>query len=95
MLGVQFRLINSFGATNFGFDGIAIALIGQMNPWGILVASLGFGFLRSGAGTMQRLTQIPTSVVDLVEALIIFFVVCDFLGRLVAGRRREAGERRP
>jgi hypothetical protein len=31
LLGAQFRLINGFGA-GYGFDGVAMALIGQLHP---------------------------------------------------------------
>ena len=31
LLGTQFRLINGFGA-GYGFDGVAMALIGQLHP---------------------------------------------------------------
>lgn len=90
ILGVQFRVINTFGLNNYGFDGIAMALLGQLSPFGILISSLGFGLLRTGAGTMQRLTNIQTSVVDLVEALIILFIVCDLTFNWLKKRKKPA-----
>lgn len=88
MLGIQHRLIDGFG-NNYGFDGIAIALIGQLNPFGTLLAALLFGVLRTGANSMQRLAGVPTSVVEVIQGLIIFFVVCSAGIRLFAGRKKN------
>jgi simple sugar transport system permease protein len=74
MMGIQFRMVYGFGR-GYGFDGISMALIGQLHPFGVLLTSLLFGILRTGANSMQRLVGIPTSVVDIIQALIIFFVI--------------------
>ncbi|WP_317855204.1 ABC transporter permease [Chakrabartyella piscis] len=74
MLGVQFRLMSGFGS-GYGYDGIATALIGQLHPVGVLVSSVLFGALRVGGSSMQRKAGIPTAVVDIIQALIIIFVV--------------------
>lgn len=39
LLGTQFRLINGFGA-GYGFDGVAMALIGQLHPIATMVVAL-------------------------------------------------------
>jgi simple sugar transport system permease protein len=74
MIGVQFRLIQNF-STNYGFDGIAVALLGANNPIGIAVSSILFGTLRSGANKMQMLTNVPTAVIYMIQGMIIIFVV--------------------
>lgn len=90
ILGVQFRLIEGFGA-GYGFDGVAMALIGQLQPFGVLAVSLLFGILRTGANSMQRLSGIPASVIDVIQALIIFFVVSAGSISLIRVRRRKTG----
>lgn len=87
ILGVQFRLIEGFGS-GYGFDGVAMALIGQLQPFGVLLTALLFGILRTGANSMQRLAGIPASVIDVIQALIIFFVVS--AGSIALLRRRKA-----
>ncbi len=72
--GTQFRLMAGFG-NGYGFDGVAIALIGQLNPIGTLLAAYLFAVLRTGATTMQVGSGMPTSVIDIVQALIIVFAV--------------------
>lgn len=72
--GKQLRLMSGFGQ-GFGFDGVAIALIAQLNPIGTAVVAFIFAVLRKGASTLQTGMQIPTSVVDIIQALVIIFAV--------------------
>lgn len=72
--GKQFRLMQGYGS-GFGFDGVAIALIAQLNPIATVVVAFFFGILRKGASTLQAGMKIPTSVVDIIQALIIVFAV--------------------
>ncbi|MCI6256594.1 MAG: ABC transporter permease [Clostridiales bacterium] len=91
ILGVQFRLIDGFGS-GYGFDGVAMALIGQLQPFGVLLTSMLFGILRTGANSMQRLAGIPASVIDVIQALIIFFVVSAGSIQLLHGRKRKTAK---
>lgn len=72
--GKQFRLMQGYGS-GFGFDGVAIALIAQLNPVATVIVALFFGILRKGASTLQAGMKVPTSVVDIIQALIIVFAV--------------------
>jgi len=72
--GTQFRLMSGFGE-GYGFDGVAIALIGQLNPVGTVLVAYLFAVLRKGATTMQVGTGLPTSVIDIIQALVIVFAV--------------------
>ena len=74
LLGTQFRLINGYGA-GYGFDGVAMALIGQLHPLWTMVVALFFAALRVGSTTMQAATGVPTSVSDIIQALVIIFTV--------------------
>lgn len=71
---VQYRLMSGFGS-GYGFDGVAIALIGQLNPIGTVLVAYIFAVLRTGANTMQVGTGMPTSVIDIIQALVIVFAV--------------------
>ncbi len=74
LLGTQFRLINGFGA-GYGFDGVAMALIGQLHPLATIAVALFFAALRTGSMAMQAATGVPTSVSDIIQALVIVFSV--------------------
>lgn len=74
LLGVQFRLVNAF-SLNFGFDGIAVALLGNSNALGIGLSGILFGALRSGANRMQMITKVPIAVIYMIQSFIILFVI--------------------
>ena len=102
LLGTQFRLINGFGA-GYGFDGVAMALIGQLHPIATVIVALFFAALRVGSTTMQAATGVPTSVSDIIQALVIVFSVAgmaltklpefeSWKSRLFS-RKRKAGDK--
>jgi len=77
--------------TTYGFDGIAVALLGRVHPFGVVGAALLFGILRSGAGAMQRATDIPIDIIFIVQGAIILFVAAEpFLRKSFRSRRRTA-----
>lgn len=57
----------------YGFDGIAMALIGATSPVGTFFTSLFFGFLRSGATSMQ-LIGIHKSFADIIQGTATVFI---------------------
>lgn len=57
----------------YGFDGIAVALVGGCNSIGILFAGLLFGALKVAQPAMQAL-QIPKDIATIISACIILFV---------------------
>ena len=69
-----FRLAGGFGS-GFGFDGVAIALIAQLNPIASIVVALLFGILSTGGTMMQSVIGVPTAIVDIIRGLIIIFAV--------------------
>ena len=97
LLGTQFRLINGFGA-GYGFDGVAMALIGQLHPIATMVVALFFAVLRVGSTTMQAATGVPTSVSDIIQALVIVFSVAGMaltkLPEFQSWKSRVFGKRR-
>jgi len=68
-------------SVGYGFDAIAIALLGKTNPFGVVLASLLWGAMRNGASRMQFLTQIPVDVISVIQALILLFVAADAIIR--------------
>lgn len=79
-------------ATTYGFDGIAVALLGRSHPFGVVGAALLFGVLRAGVGTMQRTTNIPIDIIVIVQAAIILFVAAEVLIRNVLPRAKARAE---
>src|SRR5699024_9061116 len=73
-LGTFGHMTVQSGFTNLGFDGIAVALLGANTAIGVVFAALLFGSLKVGALNMPTEAGIPTELVDIIIALIIFFV---------------------
>ncbi|MFB4167433.1 ABC transporter permease [Virgibacillus sp. JSM 102003] len=69
------------GFTNLGFDGIAVALLGANTAIGVVFAAILFGALKVGAINMPTASGVPTELVDIIIALIIFFVASSYIIR--------------
>ena len=83
ILGVLHFMPNSF-FSGYGFDSIALALLGKSHPVGVLLASLLFGFLRAGAQRMQAPpARVPIDIISIVQALIIIFIAAPEVVRLI------------
>lgn len=74
VIGCNDCLRMEFG-TALGFDGLAVALLGNTNPFAVLPAGLFFGALRTGMQAMQRATGIPSALLDLIKGSIIIFIM--------------------
>jgi len=73
VLGVEHRMVRAF-SSGYGFDSIALALLGNSHPLGVVLASLLFGFLRGGAARMQSMVGVPLEIIQIIQGLIIVFV---------------------
>jgi simple sugar transport system permease protein len=80
-------------SVGYGFDAIAVALLGRSHPLGLVPSALLFGALRAGATRMQFLSQIPIDIISVIQALILIFVaapeIVRFLYRIRAPRLEE------
>lgn len=85
-LGTFEYVSNKGGFTGVGFDGIAVALLGANGPVGILLAACLFGFLKVGALNMPLEAGVPNEMVDIIIALIVFFVASSYMIRLFLDR---------
>lgn len=73
VLGLNHFLAESF-SPGYGFDSIALALLGKSHPVGVVLAALLFGTLRSGATSMQSLASVPIDIITMIQALVIVFI---------------------
>jgi simple sugar transport system permease protein len=82
VLGVNHNLAMAF-SSGYGFDAIALALLGNSTPVGVVLASLLFGALRNGATNMMLKTGIPIDIVSVVQAFILVFVAAPAIIRTI------------
>lgn len=87
ILGVEHRLVRAF-SSGYGFDAIALALLGNSHPFGVVLASLLFGFLRSGAARMQSAAGTPVELIRIIQGMVIVFVAAPEIIRSLYGFNR-------
>jgi simple sugar transport system permease protein len=81
VLGYRYRYYHNFSA-NYGFTGIAVALLGRNHPAGVLLAAILFGALiRSGLFIDIFTDNVSKDWVVILQAIIILFVACEGLFR--------------
>jgi simple sugar transport system permease protein len=85
------------GFTGVGFDGIAVALLGANAPIGIVVSAILFAVLKVGALNMPLEAGVPNEMVDIIIALIVFFVAASYMIRLflekISKNKSKKGEK--
>jgi simple sugar transport system permease protein len=79
-------------SSGYGFDSIALALIGNSHPVGVVLASILFGTLRNGATKMMVTSQIPIDIIDVVQAIILMFVAAPAIIRSIYRIRKPKQE---
>lgn len=94
VIGVSIcRCLPLFFSSGYGFDSIAIALLGRNNPFGILASSFLFGAMRNGADLMELSSGVSKYIISLIQALVLLFVaapaVVRWLYRIKGGARAE------
>jgi simple sugar transport system permease protein len=94
VFGVNYRMITDGSASGFtggaGFNGIVAALFGQLHPILSIPASILFGALLVGANSMQRVVQVPSALITVLNGLVVVFVVSIEFWRRKRQRRRLA-----
>ncbi|PAD20799.1 ABC transporter permease [Terribacillus saccharophilus] len=79
-LGTFGNAFTNTAFSNLGFDGIAVALLGGNNPFGVVLSASLFGFLKVGSLNMST-AGVPNEIIEIVIALIILFVASGFIIR--------------
>ena len=75
VMGYRYRYFDSF-SPNWGFTGIAVALLGRNNPFGILAGAVLFGLLNKVALDIDILLGIPRGLFFAGQGLLIVWLVC-------------------
>lgn len=73
VMAVQHKLLAGFNP-DFGFDGIVVSLLANNNPIGVIFSGFFFGLLKNGGINMERLTDVPSSITDIVMAIVILTI---------------------
>ena len=77
VLGYRHRYYDGF-SDNYGFTGIAVALLGRNHPAGVIAAALLFAVLTRGGIPVDAFTQnVTKDIVQILQATIILFVAAE------------------
>lgn len=81
------------GMEGYGFDGIAVSLIGSNTAFGNIFAGLLFGALKYGGPKIQPPMGAPSEVVNIVIGTIVFFIAVPKLIKMFLNiKARKRGE---
>lgn len=89
VLGVSHRIAKLAAMEGYGFDGIAVSLIGNNTGGGSVLAGLLFGALKYGGSKIQDAMQAPTEVINIMIGTIVLLVAMPKLIRLILTLRRN------
>jgi simple sugar transport system permease protein len=90
ILGYMNRLIENFAPTT-GYDAIAVALLGGLQPLVIGIAAFFFAALQTGAVAMEAIAKLPAQLVDMIRVLAVLAVLAASSPRIVVLIRRLRG----
>ena len=89
ILGLKGRFFDLF-SNGLGSEAIAVALLANSNPIGVIISALFFGALKAGANNMQQVVGIETSIVTIIQALSVLFVIgIGFINRIRKNPRQK------
>jgi simple sugar transport system permease protein len=77
------RNLPAFFSAGYGFEAIAIALLGQNHPFGVVLSALLFAALSTGSDLLQIRTGVSHYLVAIIQALILLFVAAPAMIRWV------------
>jgi general nucleoside transport system permease protein len=81
VLGYRYRFYEGYSA-NYGFTGIAVALLGRNHPVGVLLSAIFFGALIRGGLFVDIFTDhVSKDLVLVIQAVVILFVAAEALFR--------------
>ncbi|MBQ0892855.1 ABC transporter permease [Micromonospora sp. U56] len=83
VLGSTANALTPLVVAQIGFDGILVALLGRVKPWGVLLAALLFGALQAGGNRMQSYSGISLELVTVLQALIVIFIAAPALVKAI------------
>lgn len=79
------QMADTFDNYTYGFDAIAVALLGKNTAVGSVLAAILFGALNHGGTTMQATAGIDTHIISIIQGIIIFLVGAEALIRYLGG----------
>ncbi|WP_299032867.1 ABC transporter permease [uncultured Anaerococcus sp.] len=99
ILGYTYSLPQLSAMENFGFDGLAVALLASNNPIGCIFSGLFLGSLKYAGGNLQRTMGVPSELISIIIGTIILFTAIPLIFKIIRAKinkkaKRKAGKAR-
>jgi ABC-type uncharacterized transport system permease subunit len=91
VLGNTLKVANLAAMEGFGFDGIAVALIGNTDPFGSVFGGILFGIFKYGGSKIQNELGAPTEIINIIIGTIVFFIAMPKFIKLIFNIKKKNG----
>jgi ABC-type uncharacterized transport system permease subunit len=92
VLGVYGAFYDNF-SPGYGFDGIAVAMLANFDPIGVVLAAFLFGALNAGSAVLQMMTGLSKYLVQVLQFIIVLVLAAQFSWEWLRKRRLPATPR--
>jgi simple sugar transport system permease protein len=76
--GLHYNLIEKI-SPGYGYAGIVIAMLGGLDPAGVVCAAFLFGIIITGAQVMSRITGVPVFLADVIQGIVLLVMLAVFV----------------
>ena len=97
ILGYTYSLPILSSMENFGFDGLAVALLASNNPIACIFSGLFLGSLKYAGGNLQRTMGVPSELISIIIGTIILFTAIPLIFKILKAKigrnsKKKAGK---
>ncbi len=80
LMSEKYRFALDFsGNPGIGWDGMLVALLGKLNPVGVLIAAIFYAALKTGSEYIGIYTNVPKDIVSIIQGVLILFLSAEFI----------------
>jgi general nucleoside transport system permease protein len=78
LAGAVYKAFYDNFSPGYGFDGIAVAMLANSNPIGVIVAAFLFGAMNAGSAVLQMMTNVSKYLVQVLQFIIVLILAAQF-----------------
>lgn len=94
ILGYTYSLPILSAMENFGFDGLAVALLASNNPIGCIFSGIFLGSIKYAGGNLQRSMGVPSELISIIIGTIILFTAIPLIFRILKAKMNKKSKRK-
>lgn len=94
ILGYTYSLPILSAMENFGFDGLAVALLASNNPIGCIFSGIFLGSIKYAGGNLQRSMGVPSELISIIIGTIILFTSIPLIFRILKAKMNKKSKRK-